>query len=62
MAGPAVWTETQRLDALFLHRPFKLEVSTLPDDMGVLASHLPFEERLALGYNPRLADALGMTR
>ncbi len=60
--GLRVWTETQRLDAVFLHRPFKLDVDALPDEVGVLASHLPFEERLALGYNLRLADALGMTQ
>ena len=59
--GLRVWVETQRLDAVFLHRPFKLDVSILPDEVGVLSSHLPFEERLALGYNLRLADALGMT-
>ena len=36
-------------------------MQTLPEDIGILASHLPFEERLALGFNPRLADALEMT-
>jgi putative NIF3 family GTP cyclohydrolase 1 type 2 len=59
--GLGDWVRKERLDALFLHRPFKLEVAALPEDVGVLASHLPFEERLTLGYNPRLADALGMS-
>ena len=59
--GLAEWVKDARLDALFLHRPNKLEGISLPDDIGILASHLPFEERLALGFNPRLADALGMT-
>jgi putative NIF3 family GTP cyclohydrolase 1 type 2 len=62
-AGPgmAEWAETEKLDAIFLHRPYKLELATLPDDIGILVSHLPFEEKLALGYNLRLAMALEMT-
>ncbi len=59
--GMGEWVQAQRLDALFLHRPFKLEPGALPPDLGILASHLAFEEKLALGYNPRLADALGMS-
>ena len=59
--GLADWVRKERLDALFLHRPFKLQECELPDEIGILASHRPFEERLALGYNPRLADALGMS-
>lgn len=58
--GLAEWVKDARLDALFLHRPNKLEGITLPDDVGILASHLPFDERLGLGFNPRLADALGI--
>ena len=60
--GLAEWAAAEKLDAVFLHRPYKLEVDTLPEEIGVLASHLPFEEKLALGYNPRLAVALGMTQ
>ncbi|MGI4788117.1 MAG: Nif3-like dinuclear metal center hexameric protein [Janthinobacterium lividum] len=60
--GLAEWAVAEKLDAVFLHRPFKLDLDTLPEEIGVLASHLPFEERLALGYNPRLATALGMTQ
>jgi putative NIF3 family GTP cyclohydrolase 1 type 2 len=59
--GLADWVRQEKLDALFIHRPYKLEIEELPEEVGVLASHLPFEERLALGFNPRLADALGMT-
>ena len=50
----------EALDALFLHRPWKL--SGLPADFGVLASHLPFDERLTIGFNPDLAEALGVSR
>ena len=58
--GLTEWVKDARLDALFLHHPNKLEGTTLPNDVGILASHLPFDERLALGFNLRLADALGM--
>ncbi len=60
--GLTEWAAAEKLDAVFLHRAFKLEGAALPDDLGVLASHLPFEEKLAIGYNPRLAAMLGMTR
>ncbi len=59
--GIGDWARAEKLDAVFLHRAFKLEPDALPDEVGVLASHLPFEEKLALGYNVRLAAALGMT-
>ena len=51
----------EAVDALFLHRPWGVETARLPHDVGVLASHLPFDERLTLGYNPELADALGLS-
>jgi len=60
--GLAEWVQMEHLDALLLHRPFKLETNTLPDELGLLGYHLPLEEKLALGYNTRLADALGMTK
>ena len=59
--GMADWVRSERLDALFVHRPFKSDMGELPDGVGILSSHLPFDERMALGYNPRLADALGMS-
>ena len=42
------------LDALFLHRHWRMRDAGI----GVLASHLPFDERLTIGYNPDLAEAL----
>ena len=48
----------EALDALFLHRPWN--VAGLPDDVGVIASHLPFDERLTIGFNPDFAAALGV--
>ena len=55
----ADWVHREELDALFLHRPWKLEA--LPEDIGVLAYHYAFDERLTTGYNPYLAEALGMS-
>lgn len=46
------------LDALILHRPWTLADYPVPDDIGVLAYHLPFDEHLTVGYNLRLADVL----
>lgn len=54
------WADAERLDALFLHRPWKLQPWQLPE-RGVLAYHLAFDERLTIGFNPRLADALQLT-
>lgn len=59
--GLAEWASTAQLDALFLHRPWQLQLGQLPTDIGVLAYHLAFDESLTLGFNPRLATALGMS-
>ena len=56
----ATWARQARLDALLLHRPWKLDVDALPPDVGVLAYHLALDERLTLGYNPWLARVLGL--
>ncbi len=54
------WVRDLQLDALWLHRPWQLNATTLPPDVGVLFHHLPFDECLTTGYNPRLANVLGM--
>lgn len=59
-AGLGLWAAAERLDALFLHRPWQLEPEQLAEDVGVIAYHLAFDEQLTLGFNLRLADALGM--
>lgn len=62
--GLSEWTHRARLDALWLHRPWRLAELTsppfaaLPEAVGVLAHHLAFDERLTTGLNPRLANAL----
>lgn len=55
------WVSAEGLDALLLHRHWRLELDPLPADVGVLAAHAPFDERLGLGPNPWLAAVLGGT-
>ncbi|GAB1538813.1 Nif3-like dinuclear metal center hexameric protein [Scytonema sp. NUACC21] len=55
------WVSAENLDALFLHRPWKLEPGQLAADVGVISYHLPFDEGLTLSFNPRLAEVLGMS-
>ncbi|RUT02887.1 hypothetical protein DSM106972_058070 [Dulcicalothrix desertica PCC 7102] len=55
------WVANQHIDALFLHRPWKLDVEQLPPDIGVISYHLPFDESLTLGFNTRLADVLSFS-
>jgi putative NIF3 family GTP cyclohydrolase 1 type 2 len=59
--GISAWVITHRVDALFLHRPWRLQADQLMIDIGVVFYHLPFDERLTLGFNPELADTLNMT-
>lgn len=56
------WASAKQLDALFLHRPWQLQPGQLPSDVGVVAYHLAFDEHLTLGFNPRLATVLGMSK
>lgn len=56
----ANWVRSNQIDALFCHHPWKLQLDQLPDELGVLAYHLSFDETLTIGYNPWLADSLGM--
>lgn len=58
--GLTSWAIAEHLDALFLHRPWKLEIEQLPSDVSVLSYHLAFDERLTLGFNPDLAAKLGI--
>jgi putative NIF3 family GTP cyclohydrolase 1 type 2 len=58
----AEWVNTDRLDALFLHRPWTLELEELPSDLGILSYHKAFDEHLTLGFNSRLASAVGLRK
>jgi putative NIF3 family GTP cyclohydrolase 1 type 2 len=56
--GLRQWVINNQLDALWLHRPWHLDLTTLPAEVGVLYNHLPFDETLTMGFNQRLATAL----
>jgi hypothetical protein len=47
------WVDTHSLDAVCLHRPWKLEMTPALNHVGVgfLAYHLPFDERMSMAYN-----------
>ena len=60
--GMEGWVRAERLDAVLLHRPWRLPIDALPPELGVLASHAPFDEHLGLGWNLRLADRLELTK
>lgn len=52
------WIEEDKLDALWIHRPFQLTlVNDLPG-MGILSHHLPFDEALTMGYNQRMTSRI----
>ncbi len=58
----ALWAQQERLDALFLHRPWQLDIQALPADIGILAYHLAFDLTLTFGLNMRLAQILQMSQ
>ncbi|MVM33118.1 hypothetical protein GO755_23965 [Spirosoma sp. HMF4905] len=55
----ADWISETQIDALWLHRPWQLDLANLPSDIGILTHHLPFDETLTMGYNPRMAKEMG---
>lgn len=55
------WAGSTAIDALFIHRPWRLDTHLVPSDIGIIAYHRAFDEHLTLAYNPWLADELGMT-
>lgn len=59
--GLAEWAQAERVDALFLHRPWNVPPNTLAPEIGVVFAHSAFDTHLTLGFNARLAAALGMT-
>lgn len=59
--GLAAWIEDHQIDTLVVHRPWGLP-EQLPGGPAVLAYHVAFDERLTIGWNPLLAEALGLER
>ena len=55
------WINENHLDAIWVHRPWQLDPTTLPTDVGIMTHHLPFDETLTMGYNLRLAKQLEAT-
>ncbi len=55
---PYAWADG--LDAVLLHRPFGLWPARLPAGVGVLAVHRSLDDRLSVGTDPALLDALGL--
>lgn len=55
------WIVEKHLDVLWLHRPWKLDIERVPENVSVLYHHLPFDETLTMGYNLRMAQALQMS-
>ena len=57
------WAERERCDAVFLHRPWRMDHEARraleAAGIGVLAYHLAFDELLTTGFNPALAAACG---
>lgn len=51
------WIKRHRIDSLFVHRPWQLDPEL---KIGVIYYHLAFDQRLTLGFNPRLAEALSL--
>lgn len=60
-SGLEKWVCSNQIDALFCHRPWRLQLDQLPPEMGILAYHLAFDEGLTVGYNPNLANSLEIT-
>ncbi len=58
--GMRAWSIAEGIDALWLHRPFRLSTEDVPANVGVLAHHLAFDAALTFAESPRLAVALGM--
>lgn len=59
MPGLADWVGAERIDAIFLHRPWLIGDAGLPAGVGILASHAAFDTRLAVGSH-RFAAMLEM--
>ncbi|MDO1448926.1 Nif3-like dinuclear metal center hexameric protein [Rhodocytophaga aerolata] len=57
----AEWIKQEAMDAVFLHRPWKLATYPVPDDITFFSSHLPFDEQLTVGFNRILANRLKLT-
>ncbi|GAA4462085.1 hypothetical protein GCM10023189_38320 [Nibrella saemangeumensis] len=51
------WLIRHQPDALWIHRPWKLDLSALPVGLSILYHHLPFDEHLTMGFSRPIAKA-----
>lgn len=58
--GLADWLRENRIDTLWLHRPWNLDLIKFPKEVAVISHHLPFDEHLTIGYNRPMAEVAGM--
>lgn len=59
--GMGAWAASERLDAVFLHRPWGWDASGLPEEVGVWALHRSFDVALTPGPSRVLAETLGLS-
>jgi putative NIF3 family GTP cyclohydrolase 1 type 2 len=57
-SGIGDWVRKNEIDAIWIHRPWRLQPNALPADVGVLFNHLPFDEHFTISYSPVIAQAL----
>lgn len=58
--GLAAWARETRLDVLFLHRHWRLDLAAVPRRVGVIASHDGFDRRYGFGDPVELLAALAV--
>ena len=54
------WARQHALDAIFLHRHYRLDATSLPLGVGVIAAHDAFDVHLSVGDNAHWARAVGL--
>jgi putative NIF3 family GTP cyclohydrolase 1 type 2 len=59
--GLRAWVAAESLDAVLLHRHWRLGLDGWLPAVGVLANHDPFDRRLGFGHPPELLAALQVT-
>lgn len=56
----ADWARRERIDLLFIHRPWMLALLTMPEPMGVITYHQAFDRWLFSTQNPLLVQSFGL--
>ncbi len=61
LVGIDQWITSSKIDGLFLHRHWNLDLGSIPNDVGIVACHKPFDAQLTVGSNAPLARELGLS-